>query len=171
MVITCRLPYHSICFKFVTLLLLLVCCRYDDIAFVESLVPADGSLAASVLPWLRHNPPSGSITTSKNGDSLVTASTTIRIQKTMESDLTDVASFLASASQQQSARPSNNLWRNKIDLLFAKSDIEALIRRRWRILDKVLSASMRVKKQLQSNPPTDQLLFSAPHEFELLFSR
>lgn len=152
-----RKPQHF-CIAFVFLCLSSWRCR-----FVESLVPSDSSFAASAFPWLRLNPQP--VITSKNVDSLPTsATTTIRIQKTVESDLTDIASFLASASQMQSTRSSDNSWMNKIDLLFAKSDIEALIRRRWRILDKGHAAFTRVKKQLQPTaingnlPSMDQLI-------------
>lgn len=149
-----------------SLLSLSMKCWHDDARFVDALVPADSSFASSALPWLRQVAKSRPISPSKAEDSLISKSTTIRIQKTIESDLTEIASFLATASQ---SSPTNNAWMNKIDLLFAKSDIETLIRRRWRILDKGRLAYMRVKKQLHiapinglvdngCTPPTDQLI-------------
>jgi Acetyltransferase (GNAT) family len=87
-------------------------------------------------------------------DSTLTATTpttkcAIRIQKTSDDELSEIASFLASASQQL-ATPNNSFrttWQSNIDLLFAKSDIEALLRRRWRILNIGQTASVRVKRQ------------------------
>jgi ribosomal protein S18 acetylase RimI-like enzyme len=157
--------YQWVSFNFV--FLLLFSCWNNEIVTVEALLPADGIFAASALPWLRKTAKSQPISPSTTDELLVSKSTTIRIQKTVESDLADIASFLAAASQ--SSRPSNNAWMSKIDFLFAKSDIETLIRRRWRILHKGHLAYMRVKKQLQAlsvngnvegdiNPPTHQLI-------------
>lgn len=121
--------------------------------YVEALIPVnnDGlefirsAMSSSIpQPWLRQQQPSDVASTTRT-------KTVIRIERTDESQLSDVASFLATASQQSYKRDKydSNPWREKIDLLFAKSDIEALIRRRWRILDMGQKASIQAKMQLQ----------------------
>jgi Acetyltransferase (GNAT) family len=101
--------------------------------------------SSAFQPWLRQNPQPSDIASKTN------TKTVIRIKRTEESQLSDIASFLATSSQQScmQERQKSNPWKDRIDLLFAKSDIEALIRRRWRILQIGRRASTVTKKQLE----------------------
>jgi ribosomal protein S18 acetylase RimI-like enzyme len=126
--------------------------------YADALIPVnnDGlgdyirnAISSSIFqPWLRQQRQSPQPT-----DMATVTSTriVIRIQRTDESQLSDIASFLATASQHAciQERQASNPWKSKIDLLFAKSDIEALIRRRWRILDNGRKAFVRAEQQIE----------------------
>jgi GNAT superfamily N-acetyltransferase len=84
----------------------------------------------------------------------------LRIRQTMESDLPIVAQFLTLAQQpkrqlQQRQPPSLSLlsplndWKNRIDALFAQSDIEGLIRRRWDTIQEGRKARLRALSKLE----------------------
>lgn len=110
-------------------------------------------LSSTFQPWLRQKQP-------QQPDIAFTTNTktVIRIKRTEASQLSDIATFLATSSQQSCMQESqiSNSWKNRIDLLFAKSDIEALIRRRCRILHLGQTASARTKKQLQQQQQQQQ---------------
>ena len=145
--------------------------------YAEALIPVNNDglgdyvrnamTSPAFKPWLRLQPqpqPPGiaSATNSK---------TVIRIKRTEESQLSDIASFLATSSQQSFIQDeqTSNSWKDKIDLLFAKSDIEALIRRRWHILCIGQTASIRTKNHLeqqqqQANARINQQQHLRPHK-------
>ena len=150
------------CCSWTSFLLLSICCGFQF--YANALIPVNNDglgdyirnamTSSSVFqPWLsqqqRRSPqPTDMVTTA------IPSKTVIRIQRTDEAQLSDIASFLATASrytcrQQEGQKASSNPWRDRIDLLFAKSDIEALIRRRWRIIDMGRKAFVRAEKQIE----------------------
>jgi GNAT superfamily N-acetyltransferase len=76
--------------------------------------------------------------------------TTLQIRKTVETDLSAVASFLATAAV-SSNNSNNNIWQKKIDQLWAKSDIEALLRRRFNALHEGQKAVQRVNNMVDNS--------------------
>ena len=119
--------------------------------FAKALIPVNNDgvrnvMSSSILqPWLRQEPQQSDLA------SATTTKTAIRIKQTEESQLSDIASFLATSQQQlcMQEKRASNPWKDRIDLFFTKSDIEALIRRRWRILQIGQKASELTKKQLE----------------------
>jgi GNAT superfamily N-acetyltransferase len=76
----------------------------------------------------------------------------------LEADLPIVAQFLSLAQQpkQKQQQPSSlslftplNAWKDRIDALFAQSDIEGLIRRRWDTIQEGRKARLRALSKLQ----------------------
>jgi ribosomal protein S18 acetylase RimI-like enzyme len=94
----------------------------------------------------------------------------IRIRATRESDLPFIASILATASSGGNAASWNN-WRAKVDQLFAKSDIEALISSRFYTISEGRKAYRKAQKIVQQLKADEQALVTESDRLRLLWAQ
>lgn len=128
----------------------------------------DDSYRASQFVLSRRRPCTTKIasTTSTDASCTLTSSTgwtkrTVRIRKTLESDLPLVAHFLSTAAAPETTTRQQEKqlsWKNRIDLLFAKSDIQSLLRRRWDAMREGERAAARTNRILASERQQHQVL-------------
>jgi ribosomal protein S18 acetylase RimI-like enzyme len=94
-----------------------------------------------------------------------------RIRETQVSDLPQIASILATASQQSRKMTKWNNWKARIDRLFAKADIEALITSRFYAVAEGKKAYQKVQTALQSLGTEDAEDLSERDKLRLLWTQ
>jgi ribosomal protein S18 acetylase RimI-like enzyme len=94
----------------------------------------------------------------------------VRIRTTRESDLPHIASMLATASSGGKAASWND-WRAKVDQLFAKSDIEALVSSRFYTINEGRKAYRKAQKIVQQLDAEEQALVTESDRLRLLWAQ